>query len=107
MTVKETESSEETLQEETVVETHVEWALRKHRESLRVTRYQAKAALLNVGLLSTIESSIEASGDSLLKLAWAEAAFERTSQFADKMLGLTGMTEYQLDSLFEDAIQIT
>jgi len=92
--------------EDAVVETHEEWSLRKRRESMKVTRYQAKAALLNAGLLSGIESAIAASEDPLIKLAWAEASFERTSLFADQMMGLTGMTGEQLDDLFEVAMSI-
>ena len=92
--------------ENTVVETHAEWALRKRRESMKVTRYQAKAALLNAGLLSGIESAIAESEDPLLKLAWAEASFERTSPFAGQMMALTGLTGEQLDDLFDVAANI-
>ena len=44
--------------EDAVVETHEEWSLRKRRESLKVTRYQAKAALLGAGLLNDVEVAI-------------------------------------------------
>ena len=86
--------------ENTVVETHEEWSLRKRRESMKVTRYQAKAALLGAGLLNDIESAIAVSEDPVIKLAWAEASFERLSTFTEKMLKLTGMTDSQLDNLF-------
>ena len=92
--------------ENTVVETHEEWALRKRRESMKVTRYQAKAALLGAGLLADIESTIAASEDPLIKLAWAEASFDRLSTFAEKMLEITGLTDEQLDNLFEAAATI-
>ena len=92
--------------EDAAVETHEEWSLRKRRESMKVTRYQAKAALLGAGLLSSIESAIAASEDPLIKLAWAEASFERTSPFADQMMELTGMTGEQLDDLFDVAANI-
>jgi hypothetical protein len=95
-----------TEHEDAVVETHEEWSLRKRRESMKVTRYQAKAALLNAGLLSGIESAIAASEDPLIKLAWAEASFERTSLFADQMMELTGLTGDQLDNLFDVAANI-
>ena len=95
-----------TEHEDAVVETHEEWSLRKRRESMKVTRYQAKAALLNAGLLSGIESAIAASEDPLIKLAWAEASFERTSPFAGQMMALTGLTGEQLDQLFEAAAAI-
>ena len=93
--------------EDAVVETHAEWALRKRRELMKVTRYQAKAALLNAGLLSGIESAIAESDDPIIQLAWAEASFERTSQLAGKMLELTGMTDPQLDDLFDTAAGVT
>ena len=86
--------------EDAVVETHEEWSLRKRRESMKVTRYQAKAALLGAGLLNDIESAIAVSEDPVIKLAWAEASFDRLSPFAEKMLELTGMTDSQLDNLF-------
>jgi len=92
--------------EDAVVETHEEWSLRKRRELMKVTRYQAKAALLNAGLLSGIESAIAESEDPLLKLAWAEASFERTSPFAGQMMALTGLTGEQLDDLFDVAANI-
>ena len=92
--------------EDAVVETHEEWALRKRRESMKVTRYQAKAALLGAGRLSDIEAAIAVSEDPLIKLAWAEASFERLSTFTEKMLELTGMTDTQLDDLFDAAAVI-
>ena len=92
--------------EDAVVETHEEWSLRKRRESMKVTRYQAKAALVNAGLLSGIESAVAESDDPIIQLAWAEAIFERTSPFAAQMLALTGMTDTQLDDLFDVAANI-
>jgi hypothetical protein len=92
--------------EDAVVETHEEWSLRRRRESMKVARYQAKAALLNAGLLSGIESAIAESEDPLLKLAWAEASFERTSPFSGQMMALTGLTGEQLDDLFDTAANI-
>jgi len=92
--------------EDAVVETHEEWSLRKRRESMKVTRYQAKAALLGEGLLSDIEAATAVSDDPLLMLAWAEASFERLSPFAGQMMTLTGLTGDQLDNLFDVAANI-
>ena len=92
--------------ENTVVETHEEWALRKRLESMKVTRYQAKAALLAAGLLSDIEAAVAVSDDPLLMLAWADASFERLSPFAGQMMMLAGMTGDELDSLFDAAMRI-
>ena len=63
--------------ENTVVETHEEWALRKRREKMKVTRFQAKAAMIQAGLLDDIQVAIDASEDPLVALAWSEAGFER------------------------------
>ena len=63
--------------EDAVVETHEEWALRKRRENMKATRFQAKAALLQAGLLDDIQVAIDASEDPLAALAWSEAGFER------------------------------
>ena len=41
-------------EENVIVETHEEWALRKRRESMKVTRFQAKAAMMQAGLLDDI-----------------------------------------------------
>jgi len=73
---------------------------------MKVTRYQAKAALLGAGRLSDIEAAIAVSEDPLVKLAWQEASFERLSPFADQMIALTGLTGNQLDDLFEVAMGI-
>ena len=93
-------------EENVIVETHEEWALRKRRESMKVTRYQAKAALLAAGLLSDIEAAVAVSDDPLLMLAWADASFERLSPFAGQMMMLAGMTGDELDSLFDAAMRI-
>lgn len=94
------------LEEETVVETHEEWALRKRRERMQVTRYQAKAALLEAGLLDQCEAVVEASNDPQLKIAWQEAGFIRQSQFVDYVGAQLNLTPEQLDDLFIAAAKI-
>ena len=71
--------------DETTVETHEEWALRKRRERMQVTRYQAKAALLEAGLLEQAEAIVAASNDPQLTIAWQEAGFIRLSAFVDQV----------------------
>ena len=95
-----------TEHEDAVVETHEEWSLRKRRESMNVTRYQAKAALFGAGLLQQVEEAVAASTDPIMKLAWAEASFQRSSPLAGQMMALTGLTGEQLDQLFEAAAAI-
>ena len=92
--------------ENTVVETHEEWALRKRRESMKVTRFQAKAAMMQAGLLDDIQEVIEASEDPLVALAWGEAGFERLSPFVMQMQAAIELTDSQLDELFDAAAVI-
>ena len=93
--------------ENTVVETHEEWALRKRRESMKITRFQAKAAMMQAGLLDDIQEVIDASEDPLVALAWSEAGFERLSPFVMQMQAAIGMTHDQLDDLFDAAGGVT
>ena len=85
------------------VETHEEWAIRKAREKMKVTRYQAKAALMQAGLLETVEQAIAATDDPLITLAWAEAGFERMSPLIAEMKTVIGLTDEQVDDLFRAA----
>ena|SRR5690554_764720 len=88
------------------VETHEEWALRKAREKMQVTRYQAKAALMQAGLLETVEQAIAATDDPLITLAWAEAGFERMSPLIAEMKTAIGLTDEQVDELFLAAAEV-
>ena len=93
--------------ENAAVETHEEWALRKRREKMKVTRFQAKAALLEAGLLDDIQEVIDASKDPLVALAWSEAGFERLSPFVMQMQAAIELTDSQLDELFDAAGGVT
>ena len=88
------------------VETHEEWALRKKREAMMVSRFQAKAALHQAGLLEQVEAFVSGSDDILVKLAWQEAQFHRTSQTVADIGHAIGMTDAQMDDLFAAAGQI-
>lgn len=92
--------------EETVVETHEEWALRKAREKMKVTRYQAKAALMQAGLLEAVEQAIASTGDPLITLAWEEASFDRMSPLIAEMKTVVGLTGEQVDDLFRAASEV-
>ena len=94
-------------EENVIVETHEEWALRKRREKMKVTRFQAKAALLEAGLLDDIQAVIDASEDSMIALAWGEAGFERLSPFVEQIQGALGLADQQLDELFDAAGGVT
>ena len=93
-------------EEETIVETHEEWSLRKRRERMHVTRYQAKAALLEAGLLDQCESIVQAANDPQLNIAWQEAGFIRLSSFVDFVGEQLNLTPEQLDDLFIAASKI-
>ena len=92
--------------EETVFETHEEWALRKKREGMKVTRFQAKVALMQAGLLEVAEQAVSQSTDPLVQLAWQEAGFERLSPMVEQLGQSMGLTDEQLDDLFETAKEI-
>jgi hypothetical protein len=101
-----TENQDPMLEEETVVETHEEWALRKRREAMNVTRFQAKAALMQAGLLDDIEQAVSDSDDPMIKLAWQESSFVRLSPLISAMAGAVGLSDEQLDRLFESAMGV-
>lgn len=67
-----------------------------------VTRFQARAALYQFGLLDDVEAAIaDPATDMMLKLAWQDAlSFKRTSSFVLGMAAKLGLTEEQLDALF-------
>jgi len=73
---------------------------------MEVTRYQAKAALLNAGLLDQCEAVVAGSDDPQLKIAWHEAGFIRRSAFVDYVGAQLNMTPEQLDELFVAAAKI-
>lgn len=71
-----------------------------------VTRFQARAALLQAGLLTQAQTAVSAA-DELTKLAWADAQeFLRTSPTVTKMGAAMGLTSAQLDQLFLVAVEI-
>jgi len=94
------------MTEETPVETHADWALRKRREAMKVTRYQAKAALMQAGLLADAEAAVVAMDDPMIDLAWQEAGFERLSPMVERLGEEMGFTAEQLDDLFDQAAKI-
>lgn len=96
----------EELIEETAVEPHANWALRKQRERMIVTRFQAKAVLMQQGLLEQVEAIVEGSADPLVKLAWHEAGFERLSPFIAGLAVELGLSDADVDSLFIAAKQV-
>lgn len=73
-----------------------------------VSRFQARAALLQTGLLETADLAVAASGDPFLQLAWKEATtFPRTSPGIAALAPALGLTDDDLDDLFRAAALIT
>lgn len=74
----------------------------------QVSRFQARAALYQAGLLDQVEAAIAAPGtDMMLKLAWQDAqTFKRESQFVAGMAQALGLSAQQLNDLFIAASQI-
>lgn len=73
-----------------------------------VSRFQARAALYQTGMLDTVEAFMANSEtDMMLRLAWQDAqTFRRESHFVTGMAQMLGLTETQLDELFIAAAQI-
>jgi hypothetical protein len=74
-----------------------------------VTAFQAKAALLQSGLLDDVESIMAMPGTPrIVTLAWSEALyFEMQSPTVAMLAGALGLTSDDLDALFAAASQIT
>ena len=71
-----------------------------------VTPFQAKAALLQAGLLDTVKAAI-ASAPAITQLAWSDATeFTRDSPTISTMAGALGLTSVQVDALFVAASAI-
>ena len=72
-----------------------------------VSRFQARAALAMVGLLTSVENAIASSNNIIAQLAWADAVqFERNSPTIAAMASALDLTEEQVDDLFRTASKI-
>ena len=73
-----------------------------------VTRFQARAALAQAGLLDSVSTMMEHPDTPVIvKLAWADALeFRRQSPTVLALAGALGMSAQQLDELFIAAAQI-
>ncbi|MFJ5538526.1 hypothetical protein [Vreelandella titanicae] len=78
------------------------------RETTKVSRFQAKAALDAAGYLNQVEALMaDPETPNQTKLAWAEAQeFRRASPTIAQMAGALGLSDEQLDDLFMHAITI-
>lgn len=73
-----------------------------------VSNFQAKAALLQAGLLDSVESMMAApQTPAVARLAWSDAQeFRRTSPTVAAMASALGLSEGQIDDLFRTAAGI-
>ena len=82
-------------------------AERARLDAITVSRFQAKAALDDAGLLDAIEDYM--SGEDVprrVRLAWQEAQFKRGSRMINDLAGGFGLSEEKLDELFLAAQEI-
>ena len=83
----------------------------KRQQLSSLTRRQFKLALLENGLLETIEQMIGAIEDPTLKsriqIEYSESErFERTNQSVQYMLGVLGLTSDQVDEMWRYAMML-
>ena len=73
-----------------------------------VTRFQARAALMQAGLLADVEAYMALeSTDAFIRLAWTEAQeFNRTSPTVLELASIIGVSDSELDDLFKFAVGV-
>ena len=82
-------------------------AERERLDNMTATRFQAKAALDDAGLLDQVEDYM--SSDDVprrVKLAWQEASFRRGSKMVNDIGTELGLSEEDMDNLFKAARDI-
>ena len=82
-------------------------AERERLDAMTATRFQAKAAMDDAGLLDQVEAYM--SGEDVprrAKLAWQEASFRRGSNMVNQIGAELGLSEADMDNLFLAAQQI-
>ena len=80
---------------------------RQKLDAMTATRFQAKAALDDAGLLEQVENYM--SSDDVprrVKLAWQEASFRRGSKMVNDIGTELGLSEKDMDDLFKAAKNI-
>ena len=82
-------------------------AERDRLDAMTASRFQAKAALDDAGLLDQVEAYME--GEDVprrVKLAWQEASFRRGSNMVNQIGSELGLSEADMDNLFLAAKEI-
>ena len=84
----------------------IEAALQAERASMRVSRFQARVALLDAGLLGDVETAI-ANADVITQMAWTEATeWRRNSPTIATIAEALSLTDEQVDNLFIEALKV-
>jgi hypothetical protein len=77
------------------------------RSAMKVSRMQARIALLQAGLLDDVEAAV-AAGPRAMQIAWADASeFHRTSPTITALASALSLTDEAVDGLFAAATTIT
>lgn len=72
-----------------------------------VSAFQAKAALLNAGLMPQVTTAVNAASQ-IVQLAWAQAeTFDRNDSTIAALATALGLSSAQVDNLFRQAALIT
>lgn len=97
-----TPSADEPELDATPVESHQEWQLRRMREGMVLSRFQARAVLREQGLRSQVETLIEnPETDPLVVDAWNDAQeFRRASPTIEAIAQDLGLTDDEVDAMF-------
>lgn len=97
-----TPSANEPEMDATPVESHQEWQLRRAREAMVLSRFQARAVLREQGLRSQVEALIDApETDPLVVDAWNDAQeLRRTSSTIATIAQDLGLTDDEVDAMF-------
>lgn len=85
-----------------------DFEISQYRSSLAVSRFQARAVLREMGLSDSVEAMIaDAETPDLVKDAWADAQqFKRTSPTIEWMGNKLGLSDSDIDEMFESALMI-
>ena len=82
-------------------------AERERLDAMTATRFQAKAAMDDAGLLDQVEAYMSSEDvPRRVKLAWQEASFKRGSNMVNQIGTELGLSESEIDNLFLAAQQI-
>jgi hypothetical protein len=89
---------------------YTESKLTKMREGMTITMRQCRLALLGAGLLDNVDAAIATLPEpdrSAATIAWEYgASVERLSDFVVGMGPLLGLTDLEVDALFEQAVEL-